>query len=141
MIDPAFLIPMEVRGSLRRGVRLRCELVDERAFRLVGRRALDLSPDGMLVECDTRGVTVGDPLLLSFRAPGTALWLDTTARVARVVRGRRPGDRGRCLGLSFDGLTRAERTLLAESLRGVPPPIPARAIRRDYAETIRRIAA
>jgi hypothetical protein len=127
------------RTQLRRSVRIDCEVVSERGFRLLARRALDLSTDGMLVQSDAQ-VDVGDDVIISFTAPGGRFWMDAEATVARVVRGIREGDtRGRCLGLRFRTLDSMSRAVLAASLRGLPPPIPSRHVRRDYASTIRLI--
>jgi c-di-GMP-binding flagellar brake protein YcgR len=128
------------RRAVRRAVRLSCQVVSEEAFRLVGRRALDLSPAGMLLESDEE-LDLGEELLVSFRAPRSGLFIDTRARVVRVVAGRRPGDHGRCLGLRFEQLDPLMRSALSASLAGLPPPLPQRASRVDYAATIRAIAA
>jgi hypothetical protein len=124
---------------MRRSVRVDCQVVREHDFKLVGRRAIDLSPDGMLVLSDARILT-GEDVIVTFRAPMTRLWLDCTATVARVVHGRRPGDWGACLGLSFDSMDEVTRALLRAELRGLPPPVPARELRIDYAETVRKAA-
>lgn len=113
------------RRAFRREVLLSCQVVRERDFHLVSRLALDLSTGGMLVSTDLRVLT-GEPLLVSFRPPRSDKWLDVSATVARVVHGRRPGDRGRCLGISFDGLDKAEERLLFQHLRGLPAPEPSR---------------
>ena len=113
------------RRAFRREVLLLCQVVRERDFRLVSNLALDLSQEGMLVSTDMRVLT-GEELIVSFRAPRSDQWFDQHATVARVVHGRRPGDRGRCLGLSFQGMDAATRGLLAHQLRGLPPPDPAR---------------
>jgi hypothetical protein len=127
------------RSTLRRSVRIDCEVVSERGFRLLARRALDLSTDGMLVQSEAQ-VEVGDDVIVSFTAPGGRFWMDAEATVARVVRGIREGDRvGRCLGLRFRTLENTSRAVLAASLRGLPPPIPSRHVRRDYASTVRLI--
>ncbi len=85
----------------RRDVRLPCQVVRERGFVEVGRHALDLSPDGMLVLAD-RPVLTGERVILTLKIPmGSRLFFDAEAVVARVVHGRRPTDRGRALGLSF----------------------------------------
>lgn len=128
------------RRTVRRAVRLSCQVVSEDSFRLVGRRALDLSPAGMLLESDA-DVRLGDELLVSFRAPQSGLFIDTSARIVRVVAGRRPGDHGRCLGLRFEHLDLLMQSVLGASLAGMPPPLPQRAKRVDYAATIRAIAA
>ncbi len=113
------------RRAFRREVLLTCQIVRERDFRLVSDLALDLSTDGMLVATEQRLLT-GEPLLVSFRRPRSLRWLDVSATVARVVHGRRPGDRGRCLGIAFDPLGEQERRMLFRHLRGLPAPEPAR---------------
>jgi hypothetical protein len=113
------------RRAFRREVILSCQVVRERDFRLVADLALDLSTEGMLVSTQERVLT-GEELLVSFRPPRSRRWVDLQATVARVVHGRRPSDRGRCLGLSFHGVGEADRRLLFQHLRGLPAPEPAR---------------
>jgi hypothetical protein len=128
------------RRVLRRSVRLECEVVREHDFKLVGRRAVDLSCEGMLVLADAKVLT-GEELIVSFRAPVTQLWFDCQATVARVVHGRRPGDWGQCLGLEFCDLDSFARSMLSAELRGFPPPVPRREPRIDYAATVQRLMA
>jgi c-di-GMP-binding flagellar brake protein YcgR len=136
---------------MRRSVRVDCQVVRERDFRLIGQRAVDLSDGGMLVlsEAHTPGparegrrlhVLTGEEVIVSFRAPTTRLWFDCTATVARVIHGRRPGDWGACVGLSFESMDDVTRAFLRAELRGLPPPMPGRELRLDYAETVRRAA-
>lgn len=113
------------RRAFRREVLLTCQVVRERDFRLVGYLALDLSTEGMLVSTDMPILT-GEPLLVSFRAPRSNEWIDTGATVARVIHGRRPGDRGTCLGVEFFGMGDWEKYKLFQRLRGLPPPDPSR---------------
>jgi hypothetical protein len=129
------LVPAQQRRALRRGVRVDCQVVRERDFALVGNRGLDLSPFGMLVRAD-ESVLTGEPLIVAFRLPQSAWWFDTEATVARVIHGRRPGDTGHCLGIAFDSIDPAVQYFLHTALRGVPPPLPARERRIDYAATI-----
>jgi len=127
------------RREMRRAVSVPCQIVRERDFRLVSDRALDLSPDGMLVasRCD---VEPGEALLVSFQATELGLWFDSEARVARVVRGRRPSDRGEAIGLAFSTLSRVQRFILRGQLRRVPPPVPRRPQRIDWSATVRSLA-
>jgi hypothetical protein len=134
------LVHARQRRALRRAVPIECQVVRERDFRLVASRGVDLSPLGMLVLAHARVLT-GEPVVVSFRLPGTGEWFDAEATVARVVHGRRPTDkRRRCFGLAFEAIEEHTRALLEEALRGVPPPIPARERRIDYAASIRLAA-
>jgi hypothetical protein len=108
------------RRAFRHAVRLSCQIVRERDFRLVSDLAVDLSTAGMLVSTELPVLT-GEPLLVSFRLPHARRWLDAQAVVARVVHGRRPGDDGRCLGLTFHGLDEETRQALFHGLRSLPP--------------------
>lgn len=133
------LVPRNQRTSMRHAVQLPCQIVRERDFSLLSDRTLDVSPDGMLVRTH-RDVSVGDKLIVSFKAPtDLELWFDTEATVRRVELGRRPKDRGRAIGLEFGPLSQVARLILRGSLRRVPPPLPRRASRIDYAATVARI--
>lgn len=112
------------RRPLRRAVRIPCQVVRERDFTLVASEVLDLSEEGMLVSA-LGPVLTGEPLLVSFMAPYSRVFVDAEATVARVVHGRRDGDRGLALGVAFDGLDRFARALLAQRLAGLPPPLPS----------------
>jgi hypothetical protein len=114
------------RRAMRRAAHIRCQAVSDRGFELLGERALDLSPRGMLLACDLPA-TLGEEVLVSFQTPGLhPLWLDAEAEIARIVNGYREGDPGYCLGLRFTYLERAARNELLARLAGVPPPLPQR---------------
>ena len=134
------LVSKNDRTATRHHVRIDCEVVRESDFRLVGHRTLDLSAEGMLVR--TAGdVTVGDRVFVTFQATTLGLWFDTEAEVTRLIRGRRPEDEGRAFGLRFVDMPSVARLILRGHLRRVPPPLPQRPRRVDYAATIRQIAA
>jgi PilZ domain len=130
------LVPANQRRSLRRAVRVDCQVVRERDLRLLGDWALDLSPDGMLVV--TRDVVLtGEEVIVSFSIPRTRVIVDAVATVARVVHGRRPSDRHRrALGIAFDAIEPDVERLLRASLRHTPPPLPSRRPRVDYAASV-----
>ena len=128
------------RRAVRRAVRTACQIVTDKDFRLLGERAIDVSSRGLLVETDEE-VTLGEPVIVALRAPGTRLWLDAEGTVCRFVAGRRRADLGRCVGVKLRGFDRVSKILLTETLRGLPPPVPARAFRRDYARAVAAIAA
>jgi hypothetical protein len=129
------LVHCQQRRILRRSVRVECQVVREHDFKLIGRKGIDLSPHGMLVQADERVLT-GEPVLVAFRLPRSAWWFDAEATVARVVHGRRPGDTGRCVGLSFEAIEPDVQAFLRRALQGVPPPLPMREPRVDYAASV-----
>jgi hypothetical protein len=127
------------RRAVRRSVFVDCQVVRERDFVLLGERAVDLSTDGMLL-LSARAVRIGEPVIVTFRAPGTKCWVDTMATVMRTVAGRRPGDRGPAIGLAFDRLAAEDHLLVRGCLERFPPIFPARPPRIDYAATAALIA-
>lgn len=129
------LVHAQQRRTVRRAIDVECRVVRERDSRLIARRSVDLSPFGMLVVADVPVLT-GEPLWVIFRMPRSQVWMDAEATVARVVHGRRPGDPGRCVGVEFEPLTAGAERALRHALRRVPPPLPMREPRVDYAATI-----
>lgn len=128
------------RRELRRGVRIGCEAVAEDGFRPLGRRTLDVSTDGMLLETHGTFARVGEEVFVSFQPPNSRVWVDAVAKVARVVTGRRRTDRAQAIGLSFVSMDATDRAILSAKLRGHPPPIPGRQPPLDYAAIVRAIA-
>ncbi len=129
------LVHAQQRRTIRRSLRVDCQVVRERDFKLIGSRGVDLSPMGMLVMAQERVLT-GEPVVVSFRLPTSSWWFDAEATVARVVHGRRPGDLGRCFALSFEAIEPDVQVYLRRALRGVPPPLPMREPRVDYAASV-----
>ena len=130
------LVHARQRRVIRRAIRVDCQVVRERDFRLIASHGVDVSPTGMLVATDETVLT-GEPLFIVVPTPAhRARWFDAEGTIARVVHGRRPGDRGRCLGLEFDTLDPEAKWLLARALRDVPPPVPRRERRVDYAASV-----
>jgi c-di-GMP-binding flagellar brake protein YcgR len=136
----SILLPASQRRTLRRAVRVDCQVVRERDFKLLGDWALDLSTDGMLVI--TRDIVLtGEEVIVSFPIPRTRVIIDAVATVARVVHGRRPTDRDRrALGIAFDSIEPEHQRLLRASLRHIPPPLPSRRPRIDYAASVHMAA-
>ena len=134
------LVLAHQRRVTRRQIRVDCQVVRERDFKLIGSRGVDLSPRGMLVMAQERVLT-GEPVVVSFRLPRSPCRFDAEATVARVVHGRRPGDLGRCFGIHFDSIDDDAQAFLRRALRGLPPPLPKRERRIDYAETVRLAAS
>lgn len=134
------LILSSKRKTVRRAVQTVCDAVALEGFRGIGKRVLDLSHRGMLI-AGTGEVELGEEVIVSFAAPYLVnRWLDAEAEVCRVVQGRRPTDAGYAIGLRFTYVEREVKNELLTRLAGLPPPVPQRQLRHDYAETVRRLA-
>lgn len=134
----ALFVRKNERREVRRAITVACQIVRERDFQLVAEKALDLSSDGMLIATDVE-LDVGENVFVSFKATDLGLWFDSEANVARVIRGRRPGDKGKGVALRFSTMSRVKRFILRNHLRRVPPPIPRRTQRIDWSATVRSI--
>ena len=129
------------RLHLRHSVSLACQVVRERDFTLLGERTLDVSAAGMLVPTG-KDVELGDKLLVTFRLPGDLdVWYDAEATVRRIEHGRRPTDRWRAVGLSFDTLSPLARLLLRGHVRRLPPPLPRRPLRSHAARALEALVS
>jgi hypothetical protein len=137
------------RREVRRATRLGCRVRRIDTWGLIGDRTLDLSPQGMLLLSDDP-IDFGMELVVSFQATELPIWFDTMATVTRVVEGRRPGDRGRAVGLHFETLPAVSRLILRGHLGKYPatfatrePPLqlalPGRSESRDYAKIVKDI--
>ncbi len=138
-MDVPFLVAATERRSVRRFVRLECEVVRERGFKLLGRKALDLSTSGIRFAALDHALT-GEPVILAFRAPGAKVWIDAEGTVSRVVHGRRTMDFGASMAVHFSSLPDELRTILRKQLLKCPPTVPKRGARVDYAATVRKIS-
>lgn len=118
------------RGEIRRALRFGCRVRRTDNLRLVGDRAIDLSPKGMLLLSDELLLPETD-LQVSFMSTDFPIWFDTRATMVRVVAGRRPGDSGRALGLRFESLPSVARLILRGHLQKVPPTAPQREVPSD----------
>ena len=67
-----------------------------------------------VAETDGTPAQVGERVLISFRPPESAQWIDAEATVVRLVTGRTPGAPG--IGLRLEPLAPFERGLLSAAL-------------------------
>jgi PilZ domain len=135
----SFLVRVAERHAIRHAVDLPCSVVREKDSKLASLRALDLSPQGMRVELRDVDVDVGDRFFVCFRTTPFGIWFYTDAYATRLLQGRRPKDRGRSLGLRFESLSSVSRLCIRGALRRVPPHLPQREQRIDYAATVGKI--
>ncbi len=123
----------------RHSVRLPCQVVRLHDFRLLADRIENLSVGGILAECSAIPATPGEKLIVSFFLPIASAWVDTDAVVARVIQGRRPGDRGPQLGIRFEQLSIVAERRIEWALEKAPPVPPfVRPCRRDRSAELQR---
>ena len=101
---------------------------------------------GLLLRSDGTAARVGERVVVSFRPPASAQWIDVGATVVRLVNGQAPGAPG--VALELDELPPFEGGLLSASLERVRRPRPLapghaprhRPLRRDAVRAHRVIA-
>lgn len=133
------LVPRNQRQATRHSLRVPCQVVRESDFQLLGEATMDMSVDGMLIRSDIEAAP-GDDVIIAFQATPFGLWFDAEGTVTRIVKGRRPSDDGRAIGVKFRNMSYLSRLILRGHLRQRPPPLPKRSTRIDWAESVRRIA-
>lgn len=129
---------MQQRAAIRRDVQIPCTLIRASDRRVVGRRGLDLSQDGMLVGAMDE-VAPGERMIVLFTFTQFALPFHIEGHATRILRGQRVKDRMPAVAMRFDSLDPVGRLILRGHLRRIPPVLPARARRVDYAATISRL--
>jgi len=129
------MLPARDRASIRRGVLWPCQVVTESDFCLIGDLCFDISPRGMGVRA-LAPAAIGEDVLVSFRIPRTSIFVDIEGQIQRLGFGRRDGDQGPALGVRFLRMDAVSRAVLGARLHGLPPPLPTRRARVDYAASI-----
>jgi hypothetical protein len=122
---------MQELRTTRRTARIDCQVVRLSDFSLVADRIENASESGVLVG-PADPVLTGEPIIVSFRLPGFADWIDAEGVVARVAHGRRPGESRRSLGLELHALDPRSARLWHLLLGRLPPAPPT------YRVTFRR---
>jgi hypothetical protein len=117
-----------------------CQVVRDRDFRLIGRGSLDLSLTGMLVQCNY-SAEIGDEVIVSFQTPRLREYVDAVAIVTRLIAGRRHGDLGLAMGVTFTSMDDASFAALKRALHDVPTARGRRESRIDYAKSVQLISA
>jgi hypothetical protein len=131
----------ETSGRMPRHLmRLPCQVVRERDFRLIADRVENLSLTGISVS-PAEAVLTGEKLIVSFRLPHEGVWIDAEACVTRVIHGRRPGEDQRALGLAFQDVNEELRCAIARELTRIPPAPPGRSHRSEPSQRIMRVLA
>lgn len=123
------------RRSMRRAAKLDCYVVAKKGFRTLRGTTLDVSEEGLRVATDL-DVTIGEKVVLALCLPNGRSWVDARGRVVRIERGVRAGDDGPAVAIELTEMDPIDRGLLRGSLASIPPPIPRRGLRVDYAASV-----
>lgn len=127
------------RRSVRRAVRVETDVVADTWDGAVPLLATDLSDHGLWLESELP-LEIGSEVVVSLLPPRwpTREPLTALAEVTRVGMYRRRRERRSSgMGLRFVDLPHDDAELLAEVLRGLPPPLPALAPRGRAVELVR----
>jgi hypothetical protein len=112
------------RETLRRVVRIPCDLVSATFDEPVELEITDLSPDGAFL-ATSLPLEDGEELDLAFEVPRLRRLLAVKARVRRAALYRRKQDeKGSGMGIEFLDLSDAARDALGVALYGIPPRLP-----------------
>ncbi len=132
---------IQTSGRLpRHTLRVPCQVVRFRDFRLIADRVENASLTGLLVT-PAEPVLTGEKLIVSFAIPDGSGWVDAEAVVTRVIHGRRPGENCRALGLAFEQIDEQAQWVLARHLQCVPWAPPGRSHRKkSNAAVVRTLA-
>jgi hypothetical protein len=96
------------RRSSRMTVELPCQRVGP--DRELGDKTLQISAHGVLLRKEGAALEPGATVVISFRPPGSALFIDTEARVVRLLSGDHPAAPG--VALELTDLSPFERELI-----------------------------
>lgn len=134
-----FVVHAHDRHASRRTVRLGCEVVRTRDYRLVGKKMIDLSRSGLQVLAEDE-LTPNESVEVFFRVPLSGVWVLAEGRVARVIKGLRRGDEGPAYGIELSPLHPDAIAALKQAENRFPPTMAWRPRRVDYAATVRAIS-
>lgn len=112
------------RSEVRRPVHVGVQLVRSGQLEPEFAIGADLTPDGVLLLCDSR-LPLGDLVRVSFVIPWSREEYTFLAKVVRIQRAR-ADELGALFGfgLEFIGGSDTDRASLREALRGIPPALP-----------------
>jgi hypothetical protein len=123
MLESVEVLP-GARDTLRRVVRIPCDLVSETFDEPVELEITDLSAHGAFIETSLP-LEDGEELELAFEVPRTQSLVAVRARVKRAALNRRRQDaRSSGMGLEFVDLSDRARDWLDGALVGMPPRLP-----------------
>lgn len=96
-------------------MRLPCQVVRERDFKLVATSIMNVSETGLFVDADVP-VRFGERILVTFYSPAVKNWIDAEGTVARVSYGPKWMARKQAFGVVFDNIDAASKKDIRRSM-------------------------
>ena len=101
--------------SPRFSMRMNCQVVRERDFKLVATSVMNVSESGLLVDADVP-VRYGERIIVTFYSPAVKDWIDAEGTVTRISHGPRWMARKQAFGIAFDGIDKDSRRNIRRSM-------------------------
>ena len=101
--------------SPRFSMRLNCQVVRERDFKLVATSVMNVSESGLLVDADVP-VRYGEKIILTFYSPAVKDWIDAEGTVTRISHGPRWMARKQAFGVAFDSIDKDSKRNIRRSM-------------------------
>lgn len=101
--------------SPRFSMRMPCQVVRERDFKLVATSVMNVSETGLFVDADAP-VRFGDKIIVTFYSPAVKTWIDAEGTVTRITHGPKWMARSQAFGVSFDKIDPASRKDIRRSM-------------------------
>jgi hypothetical protein len=96
-------------------MRMPCQVVRERDFKLVATSVMNVSESGLLVDADVP-VKFGEKIVVTFYSAAVKDWIDASGTVTRVSYGPKWMARKQAFGLTFDTIDEGSRRNIRRSM-------------------------
>lgn len=96
-------------------MRMACQVVRERDFKLVATSVMNVSESGLFVDADLP-VAFGEKLIVTFYSPAARSWIDAQGTVTRVAHGPKWMGRKQAFGVAFDQIDADSRRHIRRSM-------------------------
>lgn len=96
-------------------MRMPCQVVRERDFKLVATSVMNVSETGLFVDAD-EPVRFGDKIIVTFYSPAIKQWIDAEGTVTRISHGPRWMARKQAFGVEFDRIDEGSRKNIRRSM-------------------------
>lgn len=96
-------------------MRMSCQVVRERDFKLVATSVMNVSESGLLIDADVP-VAYGEKIIVTFYSPAVKNWIDAEGTVTRVSHGPRWMARKQAFGVAFNAIDASSRKDIRRSM-------------------------